>query len=145
MKRVPIQLTPDELEFVRVFKKSPNRSQREYNRANILLSLHKGKKDAEIADFLEVERTTVWRIRKKYLIEGLESALGEKPRSGQPKKYSQKHEAEVIALACSAAPQGRTRWTLQLLSQQLRNIKGMENITHESVRLILKKTNVSLG
>jgi len=145
MKRVSVRLDMDELDFLRNFKKSGKRSQREYDRANILLSLHKGKKDADIVDFLEVERTTIWRTRKKYLEEGIETALGEKARSGQPKKYTQKHEAEVIALACSDAPEGRARWTLQLLSQQLQARQGMETITHESVRLILKKTNVSLG
>ena len=135
----------EEVEFLRNFKKSSKRSQREYDRANILMSLHKGKKDAAIADFLEVDRTTIWRTRNKYLEGGIEMALGEKARSGQPRKYHQKHEAEVIALACSDAPAGRSRWTLKMLSEQLKSIDGMEGITHESVRLILKKTNVSLG
>jgi len=145
MKRASVKLNPEEIDFLRNFKKSEKRSQREYDRANILLLLHKGKKDAEIVDFLEVERTTVWRTRKKYLNQGLERALGEKPRSGQPKKYSQRHEAEVVALACSNPPEGRARWTLQLLSQCLKGREGLETITHESVRLMLKKTNVSLG
>jgi len=145
MKRKSVRLEMNELDFLRNFKRSEKRSQREYDRANILLSLHKGKRDADIVDFLEVERTTIWRTRKKYLAGGIETALGEKVRSGQPKKYTQKHEAEVIALACSDAPEGRARWTLQLLSQQLQGHQGMETITHESVRLILKKTNVSLG
>jgi transposase len=145
MKRSSVSLNQKELEYLRSFKRSAKRSQREYDRANILLSLHKGKKDIEIVDFLEVERTTVWRTRKKYLEEGIERALGERARSGQPKKYTQKHEAEVVALACSDAPEGRSRWTLQLLSQRLKDREGLRTITRESVRLILKKTNVSLG
>lgn len=63
MKRASVTLSLDELGFLRNFKKSSKRSQREYDRANILLSLHKGKKDADIADFLEVERTIIWRTR----------------------------------------------------------------------------------
>ena len=76
-----------------------------------------------IADFLGVERTTIWRTRKRYLEEGLESTLQEKERSGQPRKYGPQQEAEVIALACSAAPEGRARWSLELLTEKLRQQK----------------------
>jgi len=107
--------------------------------------LNKGKKDSEIVDFLGVERTTIWRTRKRYLEEGLESALQERERSGQPRKYGPRQEAEVIALACSAAPEGRARWSLELLTEKLRQQKGLKSINRETIRLILKKTNVSLG
>jgi len=140
-----IQLSPKEREFLRIFKSSEKRSQREYDRANILLLLDKGKLDSEIVDFLEVERTTVWRTRKRYLEEGLERALQEKIRSGQPKKYEVKQEAEIIALACSDPPQGRARWSLELLTEKLSHQKGLKSINRETIRLILKKTNVSLG
>jgi transposase len=107
--------------------------------------LDKGKSDAEIVDFLDVERTTVWRTRKRYLEEGLDKSLQEKQRSGQPKKYGTKQEAEIIALACSDPPQGRARWSLELLTDKLSNQKGLKSINRETIRLILKKTNVSLG
>lgn len=81
----------------------------------------------------------------KFFKDGLEMALREKPRSGQPKKYGQKQEAEVVALACSDAPKGRARWTLELMEEALGHKKGFETINRESIRLILKKTNVSLG
>ena len=145
MNRMTVKLTPSEIEFLRAFKSSGKRSQREYDRANILLLLDKGKLDAEIVDFLEVERTTVWRTRKRYLEEGLEKSLQEKERSGQPKKYGVKQEAEIIALACSDPPQGRARWSLELLTDKLSHQKGLKSINRETIRLILKKTNVSLG
>ena len=145
MNRQSVKLSPSELEFLRVFKSSGRRSQREYDRANILLLLHKGKKDAEIVDFLDVERTTIWRTRMRYLQEGLQKSLQEKERSGQPKKYGGKQEAEIIALACSDPPEGRTRWSLELLTEKLSQQKGLETINRETIRLILKKTNVSLG
>jgi transposase len=145
MKRPPVKLTAEELDCLRSFKNSGKRSQREYDRANILLLLHKGKKDAEIEDFLEVERTTIWRTRKKFLKVGLAKSLGEKARSGQPKKYGQHQEAEVIALACSDAPEGRARWTLELMAETLNKKEGLETINRETIRLILKKTNVNLG
>jgi len=145
MKRERVKLTEEEGDYLRSFKKSERRSQREYDRANILLLLHKGKKDSEIEDFLEVDRTTIWRTRTRFLKEGLPTALEEKPRSGQPKKYDQRQEAEVIALACSEAPEGRARWTLELLAETLGKKEGLETINRETIRLMLKKTNVSLG
>ena len=140
-----VKLSPSEIEFLRTFKSSGKRSQREYDRASILLLLDKGKLDTEIVDFLEVERTTVWRTRKRYLEEGLEKSLQEKERSGQPKKYGDKQQAEVIALACSDPPQGRAKWSLELLTEKLSHQKGLKSINRETIRLILKKTNVSLG
>lgn len=145
MKREVVKLSRSEIEFLRAFKSSGKRSQREYDRANILLLLHKGKKDAEIVDFLEVERTTVWRTRRRYLEEGLEKSLQEKQRSGQPRKYGPKQEAEIIALACSDPPEGRARWSLELLTEKLSQQKGLGSINRETIRLMLKKTNVSLG
>jgi len=145
MKREQVKLSRSELAFLRSFKSSGKRSQREYDRANILLLLHKGKKDAEIVDFLEVERTTVWRTRMRYLQEGIEKSLQEKERSGQPSKYGTKQEAEIIALACSDPPTGRARWTLELLTEKVSLYKGLESINRETIRLMLKKTNVSLG
>ena len=145
MKREQVKLRPSELAFLRSFKSSGKRSQQEYDRVNNLLLLHKGKKDAEIVDFLEVERTTVWRTRMRYLQEGVEKSLQEKERRGQPGKYGTKQEAEIIALACSAPPAGRARWTLELLTEKVSLHKGLESINRETIRLILKKTNVSLG
>ena len=96
-------------------------------------------------DFLEVERTTVWRTRMRYLQEGVEKSLQEKERSGQPSKYGTKEEAEIIALACSGPPEGRARWTLELLTDKASLCKGLESINRETIRLILKKTHVSIG
>lgn len=145
MKRESVNLTTKEVDFLESLKGSSRMSQREYNRINILLLLNKGKKDSEIVDFLGVERTTVWRVRKRYVLEGLPNALEEKVRSGQPRKYGLKQEAEVIALACSSAPAGRSRWSLELLTEKLRQRKGLGSINRETIRLILKKTSVNLG
>ncbi len=145
MKKKEVKLKPKEILFLQTFKNSERRSIREYDRANILLLLHKGKKDAEIADFLEVERTTIWRTKQKYFDGGIVKALEEKERSGQPLKYDTRQEAAVIATACSKAPEGRARWTLKLLTNSLKGQEDLSTINRESVRLILKKTNVSLG
>lgn len=145
MKRTTFRLTDQQVQFLKEFKQSRKRSVRQINRANILLLLHKGKKARDIADFLDIGRNTVSRTKQKFMTEGIKSALEEEERPGQPKKYKPKQEAEIIALACSDPPEGRQRWTLELLARQARKQKGLETINRESIRLMLKKTNVNLG
>lgn len=81
-------------------------------------------------------------IRRRYIEEDLLYAFSDKPRSGQPIKYIEKHVAEVIALACSSSPDGSKRWSLSLLTQKPRKKEGFETICKESVRLILKKAKL---
>lgn len=145
MEKTMVQLNSQEVEFLKKFKQEGKRSLREINRANILLLLDKGKQAIEIADFLDIGRNTVSRTKQKFLREGIKAALEEDFRPGQPKKYKQRDEAEIIALACSDPPEGRERWTVELLTKQAKKKEGLEEINRESVRLILKKTNVSLG
>ena len=145
MKQTTINLTPEEVKFLRDFRQQDGRSLREINRANTLLLLERGKQAREIADFLDIGRNTVSRTKQKFLRQGIESALAEEERSGQPIIHTAASEAEVIALACSNAPDGRTRWTLELLTERLNKQKGFKKINRESIRLMLKKTNVNLG
>jgi transposase len=145
MKQTTINLTTEQVKFLKDFKEDEKRSLREINRANILLLLNRGKQATEIADFLDIGRNTVSRTKQRFLREGIESALEEEPRSGQPRIHTAAREAEVIALACSDAPSGRTRWTLELLTETLNRQKGFKKINRESIRLMLKKTNVNLG
>ena len=76
---------------------------------------------------------------------GIEFALKDKPRPGQPKKYTEKHEAEIIALACMKAPEGFERWSLELMTSELKKKKGFETINRESIRLVLKKAKQNHG
>lgn len=145
MNHSSLKLTSKQIRFIKKFKQEDERSLREINRANILLLLHKGKQALEIAVFLDVGRNTVSRTKQKFLREGIKAALEEEYRPGQPIKYASKQEAELIALTCSNAPLGRTRWTLELLKENLKKQKGFKTINRESIRLMLKKTNVSLG
>jgi putative transposase len=142
---VQVKLTKKELKYLEVQKKSGNLSLRKYNRINILLLLDKGKRNKEIEDFLGVDRVTVWRTKSRYLEQGVERALEEEERSGQPKKYTTDHEAELAALACGPCPEGRSRWTVRLLTETLQSKSGFKTVNRESVRLALKKMNVSLG
>lgn len=131
--------------YLRTFKKSGEHSLREFNRATILLFLDKGLTITEIENLLEVDRTTIWRIKKRYQEDGLDKALTDEYRSGQPLKYTTPHEAELISLACGPVPEGRRRWTIRLLVEELSKKKGFETITYGSVRMLLKKTNLNLG
>ena len=76
---------------------------------------------------------------------GVIGAIHDEPRPGQPIKYNDKIKADIIALACSKAPEGRARWTLRLLETTLKLEYSIETINRETIRLLLKKTNVSLG
>ena len=87
----------------------------------------------------------MWRIKKRYLKEGLDSALKEKPRPGQPKKYTDKEEAGIIATTCTAPLRGRKRWSVRIPADEMKNKKGFNTINRESVRLVLKKRKPSLG
>lgn len=140
-----IKLKEDELKFLRDFVKKGRKSARELARARILLLANQQKGDTEIAEILDVGRNTVWRTKKKFREEGLQNALAEKPRPGQPKKYTKRHEAEIIALACTKSPDGRKRWSLTLLAEELQKKKGFETINRESIRLILKKAKQNPG
>lgn len=121
------------------------RPSREFEHAYILLALDRGSKRKDIEEFYQVNRVTIWRVQTKYLESGLQAALKDEARPGQPMKYNEKEIAEIVALACSNAPEGYARWTLRLLTSTLKSKKGFESINRETIRLTLKKTNVSLG
>ncbi|EQD58871.1 transposase [mine drainage metagenome] len=140
-----IRLKKGERKFLKEFVSKGVKSAREISRANILLLADKGQDTKEISKAVSITRQKVWRIKKRYLEEGLNSALEDKPRPGQPIKYNKKMRAEIIAKACTAAPVGRKRWSVRLLAEELVKRKGFETINRESIRLILKKAGRSLG
>ncbi len=140
-----IKLTEKEVEYLSVFVKKGRKSARELTRAHVLLLVNRGRTEMEIKDTMGISRATVSNIKKRYREKGLQSALKEKPRSGQPPKYTKRHEAEIIAHACTKSPDGRKRWSLTLLTEELRKKEGFETINRESIRLILKKAKQNHG
>lgn len=118
-------------------------SVRKVKRGRILLESFAGKKPEMIAQEVGVSVATVYNIHKRYEQQGLQAALAEKPRSGQPRKVTPAVEAAVTQIACSDAPEGRTRWTIRLINERLVSL-GYE-LEDESVRLILKKVNLNPG
>jgi putative transposase len=142
---IVFKLRKADLSYLEYYKTRTDLSLREYKRINILLLLHKGKRVTDIEEFLGVDRITIWRTKKRYLEQGIKKALEEDARSGQPVKYATDQQAELSAMACGPCPAGRRRWTIRLLTTVLKKKPGLETINRESVRLALKKMNVSLG
>lgn len=114
-------------------------------RAQILLQSHAGKKPQDIASWLGSCLSTVYNVRQRYLSEGMEGALYEQPRPGQPVKLDLRQEAAITLLACSNAPDGHARWTIRLLADWVVKTEIIDSIAPETVRRFLKKTNLSLG
>ncbi len=114
-------------------------------RAHILLKSDEGKTDREICDQLYIDEETVRRSRLRFCEEGLDSALTDKPGRGGSAKLDEGQEAHLTALACTEPPDGRARWTLELLAQRLVDEGVIDTIAAETVRLILKKNKLNLG
>lgn len=120
-------------------------SVRKLNRVKILLLADENhanghKIDKEIAEKLDISVATVGRIRARYVQEGLDAALHEKPRSGRPAGISGEARAQITALACSTPPAGFDRWSLRLLADKAVELELVETISHNAVGEILKKT-----
>jgi transposase len=113
---------------------------RKMKRALVLLKADEGLSDPQIMAAMHVSRPTVERIRKRFVEGGLERALNEDPRPGQRRKLDGRGEAQLIAVACSQAPDGHDHWTLRLLADQLVQLEVVESISYETVRRTLKKT-----
>lgn len=118
-------------------------SARKLTRARALQFSHQGQHPQQISQSLGISLATVYNLRKRYREQGLERAISEKARPGQPRKVTQQVEAHITQLACSVAPDGRTRWTASLINERL--VKLQIHIDDESVRLVLKKANSSRG
>lgn len=117
---------------------------RTLNRCRILMLADKGKSDSEIMDVLGSARNTVRQVRQRYVKEGMEAAIQERRRSGAPKKFSGKQLAQITALACSKAPEGRSRWSLRLLADKVVELELVEAISYKTIERTLKKTNLRL-
>ena len=109
-------------------------------RARILLLAHEGRKDREIVNSLRVATSTPHDIRKRYTEGGIERAIYDAPRPGQKRKLTGKQEAEVIAIACSTAPKGYSRWTLDLLTEEVNEKVGVK-IGRTAIWKVLLRNN----
>jgi transposase len=120
-------------------------------RARVLLKADHGEggpgwSDAAIAGALDVDPSTVLRVRRQFVTEGLAAALERKrPDRVYERALNGEQEAKLIAIACSETPDGADRWSLRLLADELVRLEVVEAISHETVRQALKKTTSSRG
>ena len=115
--------------------------------ARVLLGADDGETDAEVAEAVGVAVATVERVRKRFAERGLAAALDRKPQPPRPAKRALDGagEAHLIALACSAPPDGRPEWTLRLLAGRVVELEYAAAASYETVRRVLKKTRRSRG
>lgn len=145
-KRYIVDLTEAEVQKLETLLRTGKHSTRKLTRARILLQVHQGKTDREVADNLGVNLSTVERSREKFVRSTtLEEALNDRPHPPKPRKLDAKAEAMLIATACSDAPAGRAEWTMQLLANRLVELQVVESISDETVRQTLKKTTLNRG
>ncbi len=145
MRQTELHLTDEDRSVVDEIRSKGMHQSREVNRAHVLSSLDRGVPEAQIMAVLGVGRTAVWRTRVAYLEGGVELAVFDVARSGRPRQYGTDDEARVTALACSAPPAGRQRWTMVELERAARQEPGMRTVSRETVRRMLKKTTSSPG
>jgi transposase len=139
-KAQPLKLADDELRSLKTLLRRGSTPARTQTRARVLDLLHRGQHPDRIAETLQVSGVTVFNIKRRYLEEGFEAALFDKPRSGKPPAIDGSQRAKITALACSAAPAGHARWTLRLLADKAVELGFVESLSHTTVRKILKKT-----
>jgi transposase len=106
---------------------------RKLKRAQILLAAAAGSSDEEIARAVAVGGSTVYRTKRRFVEGNLERALSEEPRPGAERKLTGKEEALLVATACASPPQGRARWTLELLADAMVQLTEHDSLSHETV------------
>jgi len=134
--RYIVELEEQERALLQELTRSGKPAARRVKRAHILLMADGHLySDAEVARALATSESSVARTRKEFVEHGLEAALNDLPAPGAPKKLTADQNARLVALACSAPPTGRSRWTLRLLADELVVLcEDLEAVSHETVR-----------
>lgn len=151
MKKYKVTLTQEERQELGIIISKGRVAARKRIHAQILLQTDEADErngwiDADIAEAYHVSTRTVERVRQRFVEGGLQTALRPRaPHENRSRKFDGKKEAQLITLACSRAPEGYARWTLQLLADKMVELKYMESISGEGVRNVLKKTNLNRG
>jgi transposase len=146
-KKYPVILTQTEREQLKDLIAAGTAPARKLTHARILLKADQSPQgpawvDEEVADAVEVSQPTVSRVRKQYFEEGMEAALNRRPPNREyHRKLDGEQEARLVALACSEPQEGQARWSLRLLADRMVELEVVEEISYQTVRRTLKKTN----
>jgi len=150
-RKYNVALSEEQRKHVEIVARSYKRSERERKRAKILLLTDTNREDgglldAPICQQLKVSDVTVGQVRRRFAQKGLEAALYRREQAHRKvRKLDGRAEAFLIATTCSAPPQGQKRWTLSLLQKGLIAAGYIEEVSRETIRQTLKKTNSSPG
>ena len=148
-KHTKVYLTDEQRSHFENLIRSGSAPARRQTKARILLMTDRSsglvRKDAEIAESVMVNVATVGRTRRTFIASGMNAALYDKARPGGKPKITGDIEAKLTMLACSEPPEGRDRWTIQLLADKMVELNYVESISRVAVGKRLKKANLSLG
>lgn len=152
MKKYSVKLTPEQRRYLDHLISAGTAPARKLTHARILLKADSGPQgprcsERQIHEALEVGETTVRRVRQRFVQGGVELALNRRPQPPRPdkRKLTGEQEAHLIALLCGQTPAGQEEWTLRLVADKLVELEIVARVSHETVRQVLKKTNVSRG
>jgi transposase len=152
VKKYKVSLTDEERESLQELIAAGKASAKKLGHARVLLKADAAEggpawPDARIAEAVELSIATVERIRRRFIEEGFEAALVRKKqdRPSRSRTLDGVAEARLVTLACSAPPEGRARWTMQLLADELVELRVVDSVSDETVRRTLQKTRSSRG
>lgn len=151
MIKYKVALTKEEYEELMDIVSKGSHTSQQYRTAYILLNCDEGKygekySGIQISRILKVSARMIDRAKQRFVEEGFEACLERKPMSRtKEKKADGDIEARLIALSCSKAPEGFARWSLRLLADKMVELKYIDSISHETIRKVLKKTNLNHG
>lgn len=152
MSKNSIKLTKEQREALEEFTRSGTAPARQIQHAQVLLKIDSGEEgpdwsDKQVKDAFGASSPTIWRIRQRFLAQGLSDALNRRPQPERPekRKVDGEKEAQVIAVTCSQAPDGYKQWSMRLLADKLIELGYFEEISHVTVWKALKKMSSNRG
>jgi len=152
MVRYKVTLTKEERESLMANTRQGSHTAKKVIHSLILLNVDRGvhnknpMTNEEVCNVLKTGMRTIDRVKQRFVMEGLDAALGVAPTSRvYDKKVDGETEARLVSIACSEPPKGFGKWSLRLLADRMVELNYVEDISHETVRRVLKKTNLSLG
>jgi transposase len=151
MVHYKVTLSKTEREELKAIVAKGKHSSLQFRNACILLNCDEGNfgqklSNKKIAQVLQVNSKTVERLKERFVEEGFDACVDRKPYPFKQKpKTAGDFEAHLIAISCSKSPKGYARWSLRMLANKMVELNYSEKVSHETVRQVLKKTNLSLG
>ena len=145
MKRYKVQLSKEERTGLQKLISTGVAPARKLTRARILLKVDEGLTKTKVSQALDVSINTVTNVCRSFQEQRVEAIERKKPDREYEHSLDGEAEAHLIAIACSTPPEGRERWTLRLLKREMVKRRYVVNVSHETVRTALKKTNSSRG